>query len=92
MDTCEIFLETLTLLDEAGVEHCFHYYIVMSQLELESYAGESYGIKIEEKGTGQVAVVPHVTTRSSVIYQLARTLMEHQVTPCTLADVIQDWL
>lgn len=90
--TREIFLEILTLLDEAGVEHCFHYYIVMDQLELEGYAGESYGIKIEEKETGQVAVVPHVTTRSSEIYQLARTLIDHQVTPCTLVDVIQDWL
>ena len=92
MDTREICLETLNLQDEAGVEHCFHYSIVMEQLELEGYSGESYGVKIEEKETGQIAVVPHVTTYSSVIYQLARTLIDHQVTPCTLVDVIQDWL
>ena len=92
MDTRELFLETLNLQDETGVERCFCYYILMEQLELEGYSGESYGVKIEEKETGQVVMVPHVTTYSSVIYQLARTLIDHQVTPCTLVDVIQDWL
>ncbi len=92
MDTRELFLETLNLQDEAGVERSFRYYILLEQLELEGYSGESYGVKIEEPETGQIAVVPHVTTYSTVIYQLARTLIDHQVTPCTLVDVIQDWL
>lgn len=92
MDTGETYLETLKLQDEVGREHCFHYYILLENLTLEDYSGQSYGIKIEEGETGEVAMVPHVTTRSSVIYQLARTLVEHQVTPCTLVDIIQDWL
>lgn len=92
MDTGETCLEALTLWDETGRKHCFHYYILLEQLELEEYFGQSYGIKIEEKETGQIAVVPHVTTRSSVVYRLARTLIRHQVTPCTLMDVVQDWL
>lgn len=92
MDIGETYLETLTLQDAAGREHRFHYYILLENLKLEDFSGQSYGIKIEEKETGEIAVAPHVTTRSSVIYQLARTLVKHQVTPCTLMDVIQDWL
>lgn len=92
MDTGELFLETLHVKDEAGVERSFDYYILLGHLELEEYSGESYGVKIEEKETGQVAVAPHVTCRSPVIYQLAQTLLLNQVTPCTLVDVIQDWL
>ena len=45
-----------------------------------------------EKETGEVALAPHVTCRSSVIYHLAQTLLVHQVTPCTLVDVVQDWI
>ena len=41
MDTGELFLDTLRLHDEAGVEHCFDYYIVLGHLELEEYSGES---------------------------------------------------
>ena len=92
MDTGELFLDTLRLRDEAGVEHCFDYYIVLGHLELEEYSGESYGVKIEEKETGEVALAPHVTCRSSVIYHLAQTLLVQQVTPCTLVDVVLDWL
>ena len=39
-----------------------------------------------------MALAPHVTCRSSVIYHLAQTLLVHQVTPCTLVDVVQDWI
>lgn len=92
MDTGERYLETLKLQDEVGQAHKFHYYILLENLTLEDYSGQSYGIKIEERETGEVAMVPHVTTCSSVIYQLAQTLVKHQVTPCTLVDVIQDWL
>ena len=46
MDTGELFLDTLRLRDEAGVEHCFDYYIVLGHLELEEYSGESYGVKM----------------------------------------------
>ena len=92
MDTGELFLDTLRLHDEAGVEHCFDYSIVLGHLELEEYSGESYGVKIEEKETGEVAVAPHVTCHSAVIYQLAQILLVNQVTPCTLVDVIQDWI
>ena len=92
LDTGELFLETLRLEDEAGVERCFDYYILLEHLELEEYSGESYGVKIEEKETGEVAVAPHVTCRSAVIYQLAQILLVNQVTPCTLVDVIQDWI
>ena len=92
MDTGELFLDTLRLHDEAGVEHCFDYYIVLGHLELEEYSGESYGVKIEETETGEVAVAPHVPCHSAVIYQLAQILLVNQVTPCTLVDVIQDWI
>lgn len=92
LETGELFLETLHVRDEAGVERSFDYYILLEHLELEGYSGESYGVKIEEKETGEVAIAPDVTCRSSVIYQLAQTLLLHQVTPCTLVDVIQDWL
>lgn len=92
MDTGELFLETLNLQDEAGVNRRFDYYILLQHLELEGYSGESYGVKIEEKETGEVAVAPHVTCHSAVIYQLAQTLLINRVTPCTLVDVIEDWL
>lgn len=58
METGELFLETLRVRDEAGVERCFDYYILLEHLELEGYSGESYGVKIEEKETGEVAEPP----------------------------------
>lgn len=88
----EFFLDTMALQDETHKPRRYDYYILKDHLDLDGYSGESYGLKIEEKETGQVALVPHVTSQASDMDRLARRLMELQVTPCTLVDVIQDWL
>ena len=53
---------------------------------------ESYGIRITVLDSGQNEEVPHITIFPERIQALAQMLLQGGVTPCTLRDVVDDWL
>ena len=87
----ELFLQTLELADEAGVSHSYDYSILIDEMDVGSYACESYGVKIAEQG-GPEASAPNVTCSAARIDELSGLLLRNGVTPTTLQDVLSDWL
>ena len=53
---------------------------------------ESYGIRITVAETGERAEVLNLTVSPKRIEALAALLLQGQVTPCALRDVVDDWL
>ena len=53
---------------------------------------ESYGVGIQIEETGEAEKVFDITVSQERIESLAKLLLEGGVTPCTLRDVIADWL
>ena len=53
---------------------------------------ESYGIRIRIPETGEAAEIFDITVRPERIEELAGLLLRGQVTPCTLGDIVADWL
>ncbi len=52
---------------------------------------ESYGVGIRG-GDGEMARVPDITISIPRIDELMELLVRNVVTPCTLRDVVEDWL
>ncbi len=88
----DLFLKTLTLLDESGAARRYDYYITVDQVKMGQLPCESYGVKIVEQGGGEAAVAAHVTCSQSRIDELSELLLRNGVTPVTLKDVVCDWL
>jgi hypothetical protein len=53
---------------------------------------ESYGIRVSLSETGEQVELLDLTTSSARIDALADQLVGGGVTPCTLGDVVEDWL
>lgn len=53
---------------------------------------ESYGIRILMIQTGEREEVLDITVRPDRIESLAQILVGGGVTPCTLREVVEDWL
>ena len=53
---------------------------------------ESYGIRITDLDSGENEEVPDITIFPERIQALAQMLLQGGVTPCTLRDVVDDWL
>lgn len=87
----ELFLETVALTDQTGCVHRYDYSILIGEMDLGSYACESYGVKVSEQGGGQ-ACVPNITCSASRIDELSGLLVRNGVTPAALNDVLSDWL
>lgn len=54
--------------------------------------GESYGVKLTLEETGETAAIHDLTLLPARIEALADALVRCGVTPCALADVVEDWL
>lgn len=87
----ELFLQTLELTDQAGVVRRYDYSILIGEMDVGSYACESYGMKIAEQG-GDTALAPNVTCSAARIDELSELLLRNAVTPAALNDVLSDWL
>ena len=87
----ELFLQTVELADQAGEVRRFDYSILIGEMDVGSYACESYGVKISEQG-GEQACVPNITCSASRIDDLSDLLVRNSVTPAALNDVLSDWL
>ncbi len=87
----ELFLETVELADQTGAVRRYDYSILIGEMDVGSYACESYGVKVSEQGGGQ-ACVPNITCSASRIDELSSLLVRNGVTPTALHDVLSDWL
>ncbi len=54
--------------------------------------GESYGIGVTIAETGECAEIWDITVSDRRIQNLADLVIGGRVTPCTLRDVVDDWL
>ena len=78
--------------DEEGNTRVYDYAILVGEMEVSpQFACESYGVRIRGQD-GEVSEVPNITISISRIDELMDLLVRNVVTPCTLRDVVDDWL
>ena len=77
--------------DEGGRTRRYHYYLTVDQVEAGRFFCENYGVRVAGED-GDQAAVPGVTTSAQRIDELMTLLVERQVGPAALADVVADWL
>jgi len=87
----ELYMGSAVIQDDRGHRRSFDYAIVVSPLG-EPLQGESYGLRVTERGTGETCTVPHITVDVRRIEALCLLVMRGSVTPVTLRDVVEDWL
>ena len=87
----ELFLQTVELTDQTGTVRHYDYSILIGEMDVGSYACESYGFKVAEQG-GEQASIPNITCSAARIDELSDLLVRNGVTPVTLSDVLSDWL
>ena len=80
------------VVDEAGREHTYDYAILVGETPVSSgFSCESYGVRIQGQN-GESAQIPDITVSAARIDELMDLLVRNTVTPCTLRDVVDDWL
>ena len=88
----ELLVDSRCVTDEMGRARTFDYAILVGEHDTGPFFCESYGIKIAERGSGNLSLVPDVTTSIARIDELMELLLRNEVLPGNLADVIIDWL
>lgn len=88
----EVAVAQKQICDERGNMRVYDYMILVGELEVSPwFSCESYGVRIREQD-GEINEVPNITVSISRIDELVALLARNTVTPCTLQDVIADWL
>ena len=87
----EYKIATRRCVDQTGRTRRFHYFLTVDQVNTPRFCCETYGVCVAEEG-GERAEVPSVTTSAARIDQLLTVLVDNQVGPAGLDDVIADWL
>lgn len=77
--------------DQEGQPRLFHYFLTVDQEETPRFSCENYGVRVAEEGGGQ-ALCAGLTTSAARIDELMTLLVDNQVGPAGLADVVSDWL
>lgn len=78
--------------DEEGRVHIYDYSILVGEMAVsQGFSCESYGVRVRERG-GESGEVPNITVSIRRIDELMELLVKNIVTPCTLRDVVEDWL
>ncbi len=78
--------------DELGRLHTYEYAVLIGEAPVSArMACESYGACIRD-GEGRCSQVPNITLSAARIEELLELLVRNAVTPCTLLDVVEDWL
>lgn len=88
----EHYINSCELPDEEGGQRLFDYYLLIDELDVGRFLCESYGVRVVQRGTDYQCTVPHVTTSAARIDSLLERLIRGRVTPCTVDDIIEDWL
>lgn len=88
----ELTVAKRQMVDEAGREHNYEYMILIDEMSLsDQIRVESYGVKILEQ-EGESSELANITPSSTRIEHLLDLLVRNTVTPCTLRNVVDDWL
>ena len=77
--------------DENGVVRRYDYFILIGEMNVGSYACESYGVKVAERD-GPQAQAENVTCSAARIDELSELLIRNGVTPAAFDEVLSDWL
>lgn len=77
--------------DGSGQPRRFHYFLTVDLIETDRFCCEDYGVRIDEEQGGSAAI-SSITTSAVRIDELMTLLVDHQVGPAGLADVVADWL
>lgn len=89
----ELYVNTCEAEAEDGTTYRYDYSVLIDEMSVKTgFSCESYGVKIRAQNGGEMALVPNITPSISRIDSLIELLIRNAVTPCTLADVISDWL
>lgn len=84
-------IQQCTITDEMGKQREFTYDLVVEVQECQGLQLENYGVAISEEGGNQEEVLG-ITSSRSRIEGLLDLLIQYQVSPITLLDVVSDWL
>lgn len=87
----EIRITTRSCTDSQRQQHRFHYYLTVDPVESDRLCCENYGVRVCEEA-GESCTIPAITTSATRIDELMTLLVEHQVGPAGLPDVVADWL
>ena len=87
----EVWIGTNTERTEDGEEYTCEYALVVREVEEDSIC-EHYGVQVTMKQTGETARILDITPFASQAMALGECLRRNTVTPCTLREVIDDWL
>ncbi|MGE4276798.1 MAG: DUF6514 family protein [Lawsonibacter sp.] len=87
----EIRIATRQCTDDFGTQRCFQYFLTVDQVATGSFCCEDYGVRITEEN-GNSSAIPSITTSAMRIDELMTLLVEYQVGPIGLPDVVADWL
>ncbi|RKI65609.1 hypothetical protein D7V91_13905 [bacterium 1xD42-67] len=77
--------------DQEGTARRFHYFLTIDQEETPQFFCENYGVRVAEEA-GTETVIPMITTSAARIDELIALLVENQVGPAGLMDVVMEWL
>ena len=78
--------------DEMGRTRTYDYALLVGEMPVsDGLFCESYGVCIREQG-GEEERLPHITASAARIDELVDLLVRNTVTPCTLREVVDDWL
>ena len=87
----EVKVATRQCRDQTGHIRCFHYFLTIDQEETPRLFCENYGVRVAEEAGGETAI-PAITTSAARIDELITLLVDNQVGPAGLSDVVADWL
>ena len=87
----ELFIGQVDLSNQIGRPATCAYWILIPTIP-PPVCCESYGIRILMIQTGEREEVLDITVRPDRIESLAQILVGGGVTPCTLREVVEDWL
>ena len=88
----ELAVAQKKVVDEQGDLHTYDYSVLIGEMQVsDGFACESYGVRLRERG-GVCLDVPDITVSVERIDELMDLLVDGAVTPCTLRDVVEDWL
>ena len=87
----QIMLGEVDLTDGVGESLTCRYHLLVREIP-SPLEGESYGLGVTITQTGEHTEIWDITISDRRIQALAGLVMEGGVTPCTLRDVVDDWL
>lgn len=87
----QIILGEVDLTDGAGEAITCRYHLLIREIP-PPLEGESYGLGVAIVQTGERTEIWDITVSDRRIQALAGLVMGGGVTPCTLRDVVDDWL